>query len=328
MTPVPTWHGHCFGLRVTAGFPLPGCEGSPEVPETLPRVAIELGDAVAVRRALDPAGSRVIGRLRDAGGRWREHVREHPRAGYLITSPGHGLFHVNRGGDRVLVARRRVPTWRWQRGLIGEALPFVSALRGFETLHASGLVIAGDGAVAISGPSGSGKSSLAANLVLAGATLLADDVLALRCQGGAVVAHPGAGLMSLRPVTLSQLGVDAVGRLGELVGQDAQRARVAVPRHPGPVRLGALYLLEIDAGARSPWLLPVPAPDPRLLLGSTFNFVLRTPARLMRQFEVCAAMASAVRVVRVSMPPCGDHAEVAAMVLADARRRADPRRGG
>lgn len=313
------WRGHLFGLGIEAGFALAGCRAG-EIGDGLPHVDIAFADGAALCAAVDAKASAVIARIQDGAGRWIEHVRAHPETGYLLTSPGHGIFHIDSVGERVLAAPASVPPWLWQRALVGEVLPFVSALRGRETLHASAVVV-GNGAatIAIVGSSGAGKTSLAADMVLRGATLLADDVVALTCDGGVVVAHPGPGLMSLRTITSNRLGMDAVRRLGATVGSDARGIRVAVPRSDSPIPLAALYRLTPAADARLR-LDAVLAPDPQLLLGCTFNLALRTPARLTTQLDVCSAIAATVRVVRVHLPPDVDHEELASTLLADAER--------
>jgi HPr kinase/phosphorylase len=72
------------------------------------------------------------------------------------------------------------------------------------TLHASAVAIGGR-AVLITGPSGSGKSGLALQLIALGARLVADDGVILRSEGGQLLARaPDAirGLIEARGVGL------------------------------------------------------------------------------------------------------------------------------
>ncbi len=55
----------------------------------------------------------------------------------------------------------------WQRVLLGRVLPNVALMRGYEALHASA-VDSPDGVVAIAGPSGMGKTTLALELLRRG----------------------------------------------------------------------------------------------------------------------------------------------------------------
>lgn len=80
--------------------------------------------------------------------------------------------------------------------LIATALPATMWLHGAFMLHAAAVLPAGvDGALAIVGRSGSGKSRLAAAFMAQGARLIADDSIAIvgeRCSGLAGGYHLGA----------------------------------------------------------------------------------------------------------------------------------------
>jgi hypothetical protein len=304
------WRSHAFGLALDGSFTPAGCPES-AAPRGLPRVTIELADGASLRRAL-PATSSPIA----------PDVIGHRTAGYLLDEKGVGLFHVSRAGKHVRCALKRVAPWRWQRHLFGRVLPFASTLRGLEPWHASAVTFsASDGAVALVGDSRSGKSTLAAQLLLSGAEFVADDVLALEHGQSGVIAHPGPGLMSLRRTTVERLRRGDLSRLGVRLGADAQAVRLSVARHERPLPLAAVYLLEPAPGHVTPRLIPVPAPDPRLLLRGTFNLATQDPARLIRHLEVCAAIARSVRVVRVQVPIGADHRPLAEQLCADARAR-------
>jgi hypothetical protein len=319
------WRNHGFGLALESSFALAGCPPGAAALER-PRVGIGLADRADLATALPPEGTAMIARYLDQAGRSRARLRSHPVDGYLLNAPGYGLFHISRAGDEVRCAPTSVAPWRWQRSLLGEVLPFVSALRGLEALHASAVVPgAGNPAIAVAGPSGRGKSSIAVELLLKGATLLADDVLAVEPGAGGVVAHPAMGLLSLRRTAGGRLDPSKLEGLGDRVGADNGSIRMAVRRAEEPVRLGAMYFLEPLRGPGQVRPKPGPVrlkevlpPDPRLLLGSTFNIALRTPERLRNQLEACAAIAGSVRMVRVGLPSAVDFSVVARRILADA----------
>lgn len=80
-----------------------------------------------------------------------------------------------------------------------------------ETIHASAVVEAGRGLLVL-GPSGSGKSALALELIALGAELIADDVVRVATAGGALFAEaagPAArsGLIEARGIGLLRLPV-------------------------------------------------------------------------------------------------------------------------
>lgn len=116
--------------------------------------------------------------------------------------------------------------------LIATALPAVVWLQGHFLLHAAAIVPAGgDRALAITGVSGSGKSWLAAAFLARDARLVADDSLAVRCDGDECV---GSGL---------------AGGYHLALGHAEPRRFHGVPVRSGCVsaRLGAIIVLADDA---------------------------------------------------------------------------------
>lgn len=69
-------------------------------------------------------------------------------------------------------------------------------MAGAATLHASCVAVAGRGLL-ILGPSGSGKSSLALQLMAYGAELVADDRTCLTAEGGGLLAAAPAGVTGM-----------------------------------------------------------------------------------------------------------------------------------
>jgi hypothetical protein len=81
------------------------------------------------------------------------------------------------------------------------------AWRGATPIHACAVEIEGK-AIAIVGPSGVGKSSLAAGLIALGARLVADDLTILQVEGGAVVALRGRPAMRQHPDLAAAMDAD------------------------------------------------------------------------------------------------------------------------
>jgi hypothetical protein len=109
-------------------------------------------------------------------------------------------FIVSRDGTRVAVRpRARLPIDTLRHLLIDQVLPLVMSRGGRLSLHASAVHIAGVGTVGFVGEAGRGKSTLAAALAAAGASIVTDDCLALDVRDGDVWAIPGYPGLRLWP---------------------------------------------------------------------------------------------------------------------------------
>jgi serine kinase of HPr protein (carbohydrate metabolism regulator) len=128
------------------------------------------------------------------------------------------------------------------------------------TVHASAVLV-GARAVLIRGPSGSGKSRLALDLIAAAqagllrfARLVGDDRLHLESAGGRLLARPAealAGLIEVRGVGLRRLAHEpcaVVGWVVDVAAGDAERMPAAAQ---GRVEIAGIELprLAVAAGA-------------------------------------------------------------------------------
>jgi serine kinase of HPr protein (carbohydrate metabolism regulator) len=106
------------------------------------------------------------------------------------------------------------------------------------SIHASAVLV-GDCAVLIRGPSGSGKSRLAFDLVLAGrasliapATLVGDDRVHVHLSGGGLEVRPApalAGLIEIRGLGIRRCAFVPQARVGLVVDLDAADAQRLPP---------------------------------------------------------------------------------------------------
>jgi hypothetical protein len=215
-------------------------------------------------------------------------------AGYLLEAAGVGRVLVSLDGTELL-CDPDPDRADWGFILAAQALPLAATLRGFEVLHAAGVVLAGE-AVLFAGPPGAGKSSLAAALLRRGGELLSDDAVALEWQGGPIVAHPGAGALYLRTAEQDRLDAGERGRLGS-PSPSLSRYRYEPEAKAAAAPLGALFLLErAPQGAA---IERLEGGDPFALLAATFNLSVRTPERLIRQLDAVEAIAATERVYRL-----------------------------
>ncbi|MDQ3720247.1 MAG: hypothetical protein M3350_05630 [Actinomycetota bacterium] len=295
------WHGRAFGFGLDGAFPARGLFDGHSGSD-LRRTSLELVSGRVLEDAWSRNDAQPLRDLRDAEGGRLLAIEEHPELGYRLDAPAYGRYVLSRDGSLVLCDPNQIADWEWQAFLIGQVLPLAAVLHGLEAVHASAVGLAGH-AVALVADSHGGKSSLAVNLALRGASFVTDDVLALERRGQRIVAHPGAGITSVRHAEASAIGQTALERLGTVVGRDEHELRVAVEREQRELPLGAIYFIVRSDQPGEPVVEEISPPDPRLLLGSTFNGFVRATDRLVNQLDLYAHTARTVPVFRAIISP-------------------------
>lgn len=155
-------------------------------------------------------------------------------------------FVVDQGGTRIWATWANNSTVEdTATYLLGPVLGFVLRRRGIVCLHASAVVI-GDQAVALAGPPGAGKSTMAAAFAKLGYPVLSDDVAALHEQDDCFFVQPGYPRLCLRPdATRSLYGsANALPR----ITPNWEKRRLDLNGNglrfqPSPCPLAAIYLL-------------------------------------------------------------------------------------
>lgn len=257
-----------FGLQLEASFPLSGVRTADD--PQLPVLMVELVDRAALERLWsgDADEPDWVGVLGDG----RELRLERGSAGDRLFSYGQrARFHLAADGTTLCCAPFD-DGLDWQRALLNKVIPTVAVLRGYEALHASALQTP-HGAVALLAPSGTGKTTLALELLAHGCSLIGDDILALSVgEEGVVLAHPATPHMNLEPEVAERAAweglVEPLARFGDEEWVSARRCvteaqklsavfllarRARGPRKlrildPSPLRL-APYMLGVSAGA-------------------------------------------------------------------------------
>ncbi|HEY2054839.1 MAG TPA: hypothetical protein VGH14_12980 [Solirubrobacterales bacterium] len=302
-----------FGLDVVADRPLAYLAGASAEPTGL---RFELGLDTRRRGVAWEGAAERISDERDARGEVVFQI-EAGRQGYRITGPEYGQTVLDAAGSRGRGRLDGAAPERWQRMLVAQALPFAAVLRGLEVFHAAGATVGGR-AVLLTGRSGAGKSSLALALRRRGAGLLADDVVAVDRRGDELIAHPGAPVAAVDAAEAARLGPAQVDGDGPVLGANGRETMVAVAPLAAAAPLGAVFVLEREAAAEEPRFEPVE--DPRLLLASTFNLVLRDPRRLGRLLDLCARV-SRTRCERLVFGSTATPEDLATLVEARVAKR-------
>lgn len=214
---------HCyraFGLRI-------GCEWElPELVQASPSAPVD----VAIR-----AGSHPLKPSPDESRLWVRVCK----TSVFLTWPAVGTFEIRNASEVFVSPYDGVSKSTVRLPLLGAVLGILLHLRGVFTLHASGVSIGGN-AVAIVGPKGAGKSTLAASLQQRGHLLLTDDVLAIHDDMTVAPAFPQVKLHSDSAAAIG-LSSSALHVLHRTVPKRALR----VPSHfdDRPRRLAAVFVL-------------------------------------------------------------------------------------
>jgi hypothetical protein len=219
--------------------------------------------------------------------------------GYLLWARDFGRVLISPDGLELL-CEPDPENEDWTSIVAAQALPLAATIRGFEVLHASGVVL-DDKAVLVTGRPGAGKSSLAAALIRSGGRLLSDDAVALQLSEGRLIAHAGSVALQLRDAEDERLSTEERAALGRPASCSSGKHRYISATVPDAVPLGSLFLLE--RSNEGPAVERLDAVDPFELIASTFNLSVRTPERLQRQLDVVSAIASSELAHRLRVQP-------------------------
>lgn len=292
---------YLYGLVIAANEPIGGAPPAP--PGSTPDVVVDF----------DPLPDPDL--LRD-GATALQHgppVADEPLL-YALLRRGHDyLFDFPDGVQFVIRADAAHIRASWPPSLdaavasvylVSTVLAFVLRLRGHEVLHASCVLIDGQ-AVAIVGPGGAGKSTLAACLAERGFTVVSEDVTALIDRGNRFDVLPSHAHVRLWPDAAALLRGDAEA-LPLLADADWKRYleltddRVSLATRTFP--LAAIYSLDdrFDTPDR-PGVGPLGQPEGLVdLIANTWHNV-RDPRLAPANFERLGRIARHVP-LRLALP--------------------------
>jgi hypothetical protein len=236
-----------YGLSIKSDLPLPGVPESPSAEE--PDVHV------------------ILGRLPHGMSGTDAHTCVFPKSGVRVDAERPALkvrrflesgdfWLTYEDGAEFVVDRFGIQVWAcWPESLtlddvctylLGPVIGFVLRLRGVTCLHASAVEVDGQG-LAILGPPGAGKSTLAAGFANAGFAVLSDDVAPVLNRRGGFAVQPGYPRLRLWPDSVQALygSVDLLPRITPTWDKrhlDLTDCRYRFLDRPAP--LSAVYVLD------------------------------------------------------------------------------------
>lgn len=241
--------------------------------------------------------------------------------GYLLRFPKLADFWVEADARTVRYRSRcGMPDDAVHHLLLNQVLPRVLNLQGREAIHATA-VLTSFGCCAFIGPTGAGKSTLAASFLFTGYPVLSDDCLGLDRAQGRILAAPAYPGLRLWEPTLEAFGQKEY-RWEPIAPESAKRRLVCAdhasfPSEPQP--LARVYAVLRSDGTEDPVVEPLTCREGFVeLLASAFRLDITDRTMLARQFGVLEAVASTVPVRRLHIPnDLGSLPAVRKAILAD-----------
>jgi len=232
--------------------------------------------------------------------------------GYLLRFPEIVDFFVDAEGREISCAPDpETPMETLRHLLLDQVLPLVLNLKGREALHATA-ILTPHGVCAFVGPTGAGKSTLAASFLRAGYPVLSDDCLVLEEDDGHILAIPAYPGLRLWADTLDALGENL--SLSQPVAHYTSKKRLVLdshltdfPKRSYPlVRIYSLVRSDVNEGKISHSSTVIERLSRRdgfmELVQFTFRFDITNREMLLRQFGALERLVSHVPVRRLQVP--------------------------
>ena len=186
--------------------------------------------------------------------------------------------------------------------LLGTALGALLHQRAILPLHANAIDL-GRVAIAIAGPAGAGKSSLAAAFQARGRAVLCDDVCAVRFEAGEAVALPGIARIKLWRDTLEGLAIDRAGLERVADGMD----KYSLPTPAATIRralpLTRLYVLSDQPASAATFAPLTGAAAMSAVIGNIYRWPLAQAMGMAKaQFDACVALLGRCAVFELAAP--------------------------
>ena len=232
-------------------------------------------------------------------------------SGYLLHFPDLADFVYDTSSDSIrCIPQAKTPAHTLHHLLLDQVLPLVLNYKGNEVLHGAA-VVTPYGACAFVGPTGAGKSTLAASFLSAGYSVLTDDCVVLHLHDEHIVAIPAYPSVRLWDDTISALFGTTESCTPVAHYTDKQRFTSALPATAfcsSAVPLVGIYMLGTGSDEQA---APVSTPEISLLterealmalLSLAFKLDIRDHRMLTREFDFLHRLVTHIPVRRLTVP--------------------------
>jgi len=222
----------------------------------------------------------------------------------LIKIPKVARYQVKGGREILIEAAPGVEARDLRLFLLGSALGAIYFQRGYFPLHASVMVMNGN-AVAFTGDSGAGKSTIAAWMNTQGYPLLCDDVCVIRFDDDhAPLVYPGFPRLKLWSDALSTFDIDPDKLQRDYFRADKYHLSVPDRFWIDPVPLRHINILQFSDEVPAPCIEDIqPAQAVHLLRNNTYRYQYISGLGLTRShFHDCVRLARSTAIHYLTRP--------------------------